>query len=84
MESPNELNVGNRQNSRHKTQTLKSSSTSCCLVTQTNRQGKEMWFLVSDIGREDTILGYPWLTMFEPRFSWTNGTIDMNHLPIVL
>lgn len=43
-----------------------------------------MRFLVSDIGREDAILGYPWLTVFRPKFSWTHGTTNTPHLPIVL
>ena len=45
---------------------------------------KEMRVLVSDVGREDAILGYPWLATFEPKFSWAHGTIDVKNLPIVL
>ena len=41
-----------------------------------------MWFLVSDIGRESLILGYPWLAAFEPRFKWREGTLDPQYLPI--
>jgi hypothetical protein len=40
------------------------------LNVRTNDIHKEMRFLVSDIGREDAILGYPWLATFEPHFSW--------------
>jgi predicted aspartyl protease len=29
---------------------------------------KEMRFLIMDIGREEILLGYPWLATFEPRF----------------
>jgi hypothetical protein len=43
-----------------------------------------MRFLVTDIGREDVLLGYPWLSTYEPRFSWRHGTIDESNLPIVL
>jgi hypothetical protein len=43
-----------------------------------------MRFLVSDIGREDAILGYPWLATFKPHFSWKHGAINTSHLPIVL
>jgi hypothetical protein len=50
----------------------------------TNNIHKEMRFLVSDIGREDAILGYPCLATFEPHFSWKHGVIDISHLPIVL
>src|ERR1700761_1021381 len=45
---------------------------------------KEMRFLITDIGREDVLLGYPWLATYEPRFSWKHGTIDEANLPIVL
>src|SRR5580693_9225583 len=54
------------------------------LDVRTNNIHKEMRFLVSDIGREDAILGYPWLATFEPHFSWRHGAINTSHLPIVL
>ena len=41
-----------------------------------------MRFLVSNIGRESLILGYPWLAAFEPRFQWKEGTLDLQYLPI--
>ena len=41
-----------------------------------------MRFLVSDIGRENLILGYLWLAAFEPRFKWKEGTLDPQYLPI--
>ena len=43
-----------------------------------------MWFLITDIGREDVLLGYPWLAAYEPCFSWKHGTIDEGNLPVVL
>ena len=54
------------------------------LLVETAGRKKEMRFLVSDVGREDVILGYPWLATFEPKFSWAHGTIDVKNLPIVL
>src|ERR1700758_2286423 len=54
------------------------------LMVETAGRRKEMRFLVSDVGREDAILGYPWLATFEPNFSWAHGTIDVKNLPIVL
>jgi hypothetical protein len=54
------------------------------LDVRTNNIHKEMRFLVSDIGHEDAILGYPWLATFEPHFSWKHGAINTSHLPIVL
>ena len=53
-------------------------------MVETAGKKKEMCCLVSDVGREDAILGYPWLATFEPKFSWAHGTIDIKNLPIVL
>jgi hypothetical protein len=54
------------------------------LAITTARKTQEMRFLITDIGREDVLLGYPWLSTYEPRFSWKHGTIDESNLPIVL
>ena len=43
-----------------------------------------MQFLVTSLGNEDLILGYPWLTTFEPQFNWTNGVINTSYLPVVI
>jgi hypothetical protein len=45
---------------------------------------KEMHFLITDIGSEDILLGYPWLASFEPRFNWRSAVIDEHVLPIVI
>ena len=42
-----------------------------------------MRFLVSDIGRESLILGYPWLAAFEPCFKWKEGALNPQYLPII-
>ena len=42
----------------------------------------KMRFLITDLGHEDLILGYPWLATFEPSFSWADGTIDTEYLPV--
>src|SRR5882762_1655558 len=54
------------------------------LLVKTKGQEKKMRFLVTDLGIEDVILGYPWLTTFEPQFSWKDATMDMNILPVVI
>ncbi len=41
-------------------------------------------FLVTNIGNEDIILGYPWMAAFEPQFTWKNGVIHKKELPIIL
>ena len=43
-----------------------------------------MHFLVTDLGGEDIILGYPWLATFEPPITLGTATIDVLSLPIVL
>jgi hypothetical protein len=54
------------------------------LAVTTAGKTQEMRFLVTDIGREDVLLGYPWLSTYEPHFSWRHGTIDESNLLIVL
>ena len=54
------------------------------LAVTTGGTTREMRFLITDIGREDVLLGYPWLATYEQRFSWKHGTIDEANLPIVL
>ena len=51
---------------------------------QTGKKQNKMRFLVTDLGHEDLILGYPWLAMFEPKFSWADGTIKVEHLPVIV
>ena len=52
------------------------------LSVTTNQEERQMRFLVSDIGRESLILGYPWLAAFEPRFNWKECTLNPQYLPI--
>jgi hypothetical protein len=54
------------------------------LNVQSGNKGTKMWFLITDLGLEDLILGYPWLAYFEPKFSWKEGVIDTTHLPIII
>ena len=43
-----------------------------------------MKFLVTDLGGEDLILEYPWLSTFEPKFRWRDAAIDTSFLPIII
>jgi hypothetical protein len=54
------------------------------LNVQTNKVNKEMRFLVTDIGHEEILLGYPWLATFEPKFNWRSAVIDACILPIII
>ena len=54
------------------------------LSVQTGQKQNKMRFLVTDLGHEDLILGYPWLATFEPKFGWADGTIDTEYLPVIV
>ena len=54
------------------------------LSIQTGKKQNKMRFLVTDLGHEDLILGYPWLATFEPKFSWADGTTDVENLPVIV
>ena len=54
------------------------------LDIQTRGVRKTIQFLVTNIGNEDIILGYPWMAAFEPQFVWKNGVINEKELPIIL
>jgi hypothetical protein len=50
----------------------------------TNRIHKEMRFLITDIGHEEILLGYPWLATYKPKFNWRSAVIDEHILPIII
>ena len=52
------------------------------LDVYTNKIHKTMHFLVTDIGKEDVLFGYPWLAAFHPEFDWRGGRIYNQYLPI--
>ena len=54
------------------------------LEVRTGDRQEIMKFLVTDLGGEDLILGYPWLSTFEPKFRWRDASIDMSFLPIII
>src|SRR6266702_2095058 len=54
------------------------------LDIQTNGTRKILRFLITNIGHENIILGYPWMAVLEPQFTWKNGTIHEQALPIII
>ena len=54
------------------------------LKVTTKNQDKVMQFLVTNIGHEDILLGYPWLVTFKPKFEWKSTIIETTALPIIL
>ena len=45
---------------------------------------KDMRFYITNIGKEDIFLGYPWLAAYEPRFNWKDATIREEVLPVII
>ena len=45
---------------------------------------KDMRFYITNIGKEDIFLGYPWLAAYEPRFKWREATIGEEVLPVII
>jgi len=54
------------------------------LNVQTQGIRKDLRFLVTNIGNEDIVFGYPWLSTFEPQFNWTHAAIHKKALPIII
>ena len=54
------------------------------LKVTTKGTDRVMRFLVTDIGNEDILLGYPWLATFEPKFGWRDAIIETQALPIII
>jgi hypothetical protein len=47
-------------------------------------KSKELRFLVTDLGEEEIVVGYPWLKVFRPKINWKNTTLDEEMHPLVI
>ncbi len=54
------------------------------LKVQTKGVHRTIRFLVTNIGNEDLVLGYPWLTTFEPQFNWASAVINKKAQPVII
>ncbi len=54
------------------------------LNIQTKGIRKTVQFLITNIGNEDIVLGYPWMATFEPQFTWGKGIINKQVLPVII
>ncbi len=54
------------------------------LQVRTGANTKILRFLLTNLGRDEVILGYPWLTAFEPTIHWKDATLDKQHQPVVI
>ncbi len=46
------------------------------LQVHTRTETKTLQFLITNLGKDEVILGYPWLTAFEPIIHWKDATLD--------
>ena len=42
-----------------------------------------MKFLVTDLGEDEIVLGYPWLVAFKPNINWKNAVLAEEMQPLV-
>ncbi len=54
------------------------------LQVRTGADTKILHFLLTNLGRDEVILRYPWLTAFEPIIHWKDATLDKQHQPVVI
>ena len=45
---------------------------------------EEMKFLVTNLGDDELILGYPWLAAFQPKIDWKSATLDESMQPLII
>jgi hypothetical protein len=43
-----------------------------------------MQFMLSNIGEQKAILGYPWFAAMKPQIDWSRGWIKHEQLPVVI
>ena len=43
-----------------------------------------MRFLITDLGEDEIVLGYPWLAAFQPCIDWKNTMLDEEEQPLVI
>jgi len=41
-------------------------------------------FLITNLGKDKVILGYPWFTAFEPKIQWREATLEEEYQPVVI
>ncbi len=54
------------------------------LQVRTGTETKTLRFLITNLGRDEVILGYPWLTAFKPIIHWKDATLDKKCQPVVI
>jgi hypothetical protein len=54
------------------------------LLVRCSDKSKELRFLITDLGEEEIVLGYPWQKAFQPKINWKSATLDEEMHPLVI
>src|SRR6266571_7390684 len=54
------------------------------LQVKTGKETQILRFLITNLGRDEVILGYPWFTAFEPKIRWKEATLEEEYQPMVI
>jgi hypothetical protein len=54
------------------------------ITTRTGTKLTCLQYFLTDLGKNQVILGYPWFTSTQPQINWAKGWINCTQLPIVL
>ncbi len=54
------------------------------LQVRTGKQMHILRFLITNLGKDEVILGYPWFTAFEPKIRWREATLEEEYQPVVI
>ena len=45
---------------------------------------EDMRFLITDLGEDEIVFGFPWLAAFEPKINWKNAVLEEEMQPVVI
>ena len=54
------------------------------LLVRVGDRRHEMHFLITDLGEDEIVLGYPWLAAFQLCIDWKNAMLDEEEQPLVI
>ncbi len=54
------------------------------LQVRTGQEVQILQFLITNLGKDKVILGYPWFTAFEPKICWREATLEEEHQLVII
>ena len=54
------------------------------LQVRCGNKTEDMRFLVTELGEDEIVLGFPWLAAFQPRINWKEAVLDEDMQPVVI